>query len=70
MTAKDQFGTNFIGCWPCLRGACFIEVQLHEKSFVGNVKWPFKIDARLIQVAASTGRTVIGHAFLFLGTFL
>ena len=43
-----------------LRGACLIEVHLHEKSFGGNVKWPFKTGARLIRVAASAGGTVNG----------
>ena len=41
-----------------MRGACLIEVHLHEKSFGGNVKWPFKTGAHLIQVAAATGGTV------------
>ena len=54
----DRFGTKFVSCWPRLRGACLIEVHLHEKSLGGNVKWPFMTGARLIQVAASAGGTV------------
>ena len=56
----DQFGMKLVDCWPRLRGACLTEVDLHdEKSSAGNVKWPFKTGARLIQVAASTGGTVL-----------
>ena len=54
----DQFGTKFVGRWPRFRGAYLIEVHLHEKSFGGDVKWPFETGARLIQVAPSTGGTV------------
>ena len=32
--------------------ACLIEMHLHEKSFGGNVKWPFKTGACLIHVEA------------------
>ena len=31
------------------------------RNHLGNVKWPFKIGARLIQVAASTGGTVVQY---------
>ena len=55
----NRFGTKFVSRWSRLRGACLIEVHLHEKSFGGNVKWPFKTGTRLIQVAASTGGTVL-----------
>ena len=44
---------------PCLRGTCLIEVQLHENSFGGNVKWPFKTGACLTEVVASAGGTVM-----------
>ena len=54
----NKFGIKFFGCWPRLRGACLIEVHLHEKSFGGNVKWLFKTDACFIQVTTSTGGTV------------
>ena len=54
----DRFGTKFVSRWLRLRGACLTEVHLHEKSFGGNVKWPFKTGARLIQVDTSTGGTV------------
>ena len=53
---------KFVGRWPRLRGACLIEVHLHEKSFWGNVKWPFKTGARLIQMYASAGGTVYVNA--------
>ena len=49
----DRFGIEFVGRWMRLRGACLIEVHLHDKSFGGNVKWPLKTGECLIQVAAS-----------------
>ena len=55
----DRFGIEFVGRWPRLRGACLIEMHLHDKSFGGNGKWPFKTGARLMQVAASAGGTVL-----------
>ena len=60
----DRFGIEFVSHWLRLRGACLIEVHLHDQSFWGNLKWPFKTGARLIQVAASAGGTVNGVSII------